>query len=78
MDIIKQMIMHPRLLAVLPDEATVGRKVFGRLDEAEVGADDPRVGVLPRELLGPNARPRADVEHIAGVRVLLAAKRRER
>lgn len=78
MNIIKRVIMHPQLLAVLPHEAAVGRKILGRLDEAEISANDPRVGVLARKLLGPDARPRADVEHVARVVVLLAAEWGER
>lgn len=77
-NIIKRVVMHPQLLAILSHEAAVWRKILRRLDEAQIRADDARVRMLARELLGPDAGSRADVEHVARVFVLIVAKRCER
>lgn len=52
----------PRLLVVVDVELDVGRHE-ARLNGRQVGADDQRAGELVRELDGPDARARADVEH---------------
>lgn len=62
-DIVVCLLVDPVLFNVLPDKGAVGG-AFGRLDEAEVCADDLGVWVLAGELDGPDSGAGAYIEYV--------------
>lgn len=63
-DIVKRLVKHPHLLTVLAHKRQVERQRLAGLDQADVGANDLRLGVLFGELLGPYARAGPYVEDV--------------